>query len=118
GRHGEGGRRGLTRRDTPIETARRTAVRPRSVLVQVPVDLPRVDGGDVLLPLRPLRLHVVLDDVRAERLADDLVPLELVDGLAEVRGERPDLQAAALARAHAIDVARDRRGRIDLVRDA
>src|SRR4051795_10946056 len=60
--------------------------------LEVAVQLPAGDLGAVLVPLGALRGEVVRQDVVAERLGDDGVVLELVDGLAE----RPRQLADAL----------------------
>ena len=113
----EPGRPGLPRHRRPRQRAALTArkgargkpggpgpPRPSSVRLQVLVDLPRVDPGDVGRPLGPLGLDEVLEDVLAERVLHDVVLLEAVERLGEVRRELVDLPALLLALAHLEDV--------------
>src|SRR2546423_1227756 len=50
---------------------------------QVLLELPLGELDSVLVPLGPLQLDVPVEDVRAERLANELRPGESVDGLPE-----------------------------------
>ena len=50
---------------------------------EIPVQLPFRELHPVLVPLLPLQLDVAVEDVRAERLAGELGPGQLVDCLAE-----------------------------------
>src|SRR3954462_6460514 len=93
---------------------------PRSSLLidaEVPIDLPRRHVLDVIEPFLAFGGDEMLEQVLAERLADQVVFLELVERLAEVPGEIVDAQVAALAMAHREDVLVDWRPRIDLLFD-
>src|SRR3954454_5414177 len=85
-----------------------------SILPEIPFLLPGVDVGDVLLPLLALGAEVVVEDVVAQGFLDDVVLLELVERLGEVRGELADARAALLAVTHGEDVLVDRRPRVQL----
>ena len=52
---------------------------------------------DVLVPLLTLGGQEVLEDVRAQRRLQHRVAFELIDGLAQVRGQALDLEATAFA---------------------
>ena len=74
--------------------------------------------ADVVGPLLALGFEEVLEDVLAERVADEVVLLELVERLAEVRRQVVDAQVTPLAVAHRVDVLVHRRPGIDLLVDA
>src|SRR5262245_29365073 len=76
---------------SPISaTPRRSFLCSESVASEVPLDLPGVHDGDVLVPGRFLRLDEPLVDVVAERVAHDAVPLHRLDRLVEVAGKIVD----------------------------
>src|SRR4051794_22988710 len=83
--------------------------------VQVLLALPVGDGREELLPLVPLVMHVDIVETAGQRAAHDLVRLERVERLSEVRGHAWDL--AALGE-HVVDVALLRWARIELALDA
>src|SRR5262245_18752985 len=82
---------------------------------EVPIDLPRRHVLDVVEPLLPLGGDEVLEKMLAERLAHEVVLLELVERFAQVAGQVVDAQVAPLAVAHREDVLVDRRAGIDLL---
>src|SRR5437870_1946065 len=83
--------------------------------VQVLLALPVRHGGEELLPLVPLVVHVDIVETAGQRAADDLVRLERVERLAEVRRHAWDLAAFG---EHVVDVALLRRTGIELALDA
>ena len=68
---------------------RRACRRVGSELLEVALDLPVADLGAVLVPLGPLGLDEVVEDVVAEGFPDDLVPLQLVERVAERARQLP-----------------------------
>src|ERR1700688_4559806 len=83
--------------------------------VQILLALPVGDDGEVLLPLVPLVVHVDIVEAARQRAAHDLVRLERLERLTEMRGYARDL--AALGQ-HVVDVALLRRAGIELALDA
>src|ERR1035437_8274865 len=75
-----------------------------SVCLQVAIDLPLVDAGDVRLPLGPFRLDELLEDVLAKRVLQEVVLLEAVERLGKAARKNVDLEALLLARGHLEDV--------------
>src|SRR5579859_6955130 len=83
--------------------------------VQVLLALPVGDDGEVLLPLVPLVVHVDIVKAARQRAADDLVRLERLEGLTEMRWHTRDLPALGQ---HVVDVALLGRAGIELALDA
>src|SRR5918999_6377013 len=96
---------------------RRAPVIGRLELVQVALDLPVGHLGPVFVPLGPLGVDIVVEDVVAEGLADDVVPLELVERLAERAGQLADALLGDPGRIHLEQRLLDRFGERQLVFD-
>src|SRR5688500_6241084 len=79
--------------------------------LEVPIDLPGRDLHAVLIPLLGLGLDEALEDVLAERLADDLVARQLVERLAQGARQLADLARLELGGIEVVEVLLDRRRR-------
>src|SRR5436190_622951 len=71
---------------------------------QVPLELPAADLDPVLLPLLALQLDVALEDVVAERLADELGAGEDLDRLAQGLRQLHDPARLALVVGEVVEV--------------
>src|SRR5690606_8406765 len=72
--------------------------------LEVAVHLPAGDLHPVLVPLLGLGLDEPLEDVVAERVADDLVGGQLVDRLSQRPGQLPNLARLELRRVEVVEV--------------
>src|SRR5947209_13423121 len=82
--------------------------------VQVLLALPVRDGGEELLPLVTLVMHVDIVEAAGHRAAHDLVGFERLERLAEMRRHPWDLPALVQ---NVVDVALLGRARIELALD-
>src|SRR5690606_9184050 len=97
-----------------LSRGRRAGKGTDSVRAEIAVDFPGRDVADVVEPLLPLRLDEIAEDVLAERLAHQVVLLELVERFLQISGQLVDPEMPPLAVAHLVDVLVHRRSRIDL----
>src|SRR5437763_16458738 len=74
-----------------------------SILPEVSIKFPFTHLPDVLLPLLALRLHESLVDVRPQRVADDVVLLEHVEGFVQITRQLVDAVFAPLAETQRIE---------------
>jgi len=70
-----------------LKNRRKTKSRAAMIELQVFLPLPGRHFKLIIIPLKPLGAQEALDDVRAERLADHLVFLQLVQGIFERGGQ-------------------------------
>src|SRR2546421_4096976 len=83
--------------------------------VQVLLALPVRDGGEELLPLVTLVVHVDIVEAAWHRTADDLVGLECLERLTQMRRDARDLTALVQ---HVVDVPLLGRARVELALDS
>src|SRR5262249_46754807 len=102
------GNRGMNRRQGRLNPRRPRrsggTLNEPSVHSQIAVDLPGRDVLDVVEPFLALRLNEVLEEMLAERVADQFVLLELVQRFVEIPWKLVDPQVPPLAVAHLVDV--------------
>ena len=106
-----------------IKTSGRTTSRPdnfakkRSVGREIPVEFPGVDGCPVSFPFGFCDVREGLNDVGAQRPADEVVGKKGLVGRVEVPGQRLDPGALPVLGRHMIDVRIDADGGFDLLPD-
>src|SRR5690606_24497836 len=112
----------LARAPTPpyresTDASRLSADTASSIGRKVPLDLPVVDLGDVLLPLLLFRRDEMVEHVVPQDAAHDLVLLHEGDRLAQIAGQLLDPVLPVLANRELGDVLVDRLGGLDLPPD-
>src|SRR5262245_17778681 len=85
---------------------------------EVSIDLPRRHVLDVIAPLFAFGRQKVLEEMIAERVAHQVVLLQLIERLVQISRELVDAKMAPFAMAHGEDVLVDRRAGIDMFFDA
>src|SRR5207244_13489749 len=85
---------------------------PRLENGQVLLELPFGELDPVLVPFGPLQLHVAVEDMRAERLANELRAGQCVDGLAERLREGDDPALLSLLGGQVVEVRLHRLGQL------